>query len=93
MREHFLLSAYRLSSAGTENILDFMSASSPMHISSSVSASPMHWNLNSLRESANFLLAVDRPERKQSREKEAVSFTLEVIIHIVSVILWEFIMI
>uniref|UniRef100_A0A0E9QEA9 Uncharacterized protein n=1 Tax=Anguilla anguilla TaxID=7936 RepID=A0A0E9QEA9_ANGAN len=31
-----------------------------MHISSSVSASPMHWNLNSFRDSANFLLAEDR---------------------------------
>lgn len=31
-----------------------------MHISSSVSASPMHWNLNSFRDSANFLFAVDK---------------------------------
>lgn len=41
-----------------------------MHISSSVSASPIHWNLKSLRESANFLLAVDKPERKERIEKE-----------------------
>lgn len=39
-----------------------------MHISSSVSASPIHWNLNSLRDSANFLLAVDRPERERQRK-------------------------
>lgn len=32
----------------------------PMHISSSVSASPMHWNLNSFSDSANFLFAVDK---------------------------------
>lgn len=46
-----------------------------MHISSSVSASPIHWNLNSLRESANFLLAVERPERMERKEKEKCKFT------------------
>lgn len=36
---------------------------SPMQISSSVSASPMQRNLNSLRESANLRLAADRSVR------------------------------
>lgn len=40
---------------------------SPMHISSSVSASPMHWNLNSFSESANFLCAVDRSATETRR--------------------------
>ena len=33
-----------------------------MQISSSVSASPIHWNLNSFKDSANFLLALDKSE-------------------------------
>lgn len=37
---------------------------SPMQISSSVSASPMQRNLNSLRESANLRLAADRSARE-----------------------------
>lgn len=38
-----------------------------MQISSSVSASPMQRNLNSLRESANLRLAADRPVRERER--------------------------
>lgn len=38
-----------------------------MHISSSVSASPMHWNLNSFSDSANFLFAVDKSVKDVTR--------------------------
>lgn len=39
----------------------------PIHISSSVSASPMHWNLNSFKESANFLFAKDKSGKKKRK--------------------------
>lgn len=38
-----------------------------MQISSSVSASPMHWNLNSFSDSANFLFAEDKSVKDVTR--------------------------